>query len=605
MTSTVSTMSVASMAPKVKVTRIHVHGYLAIDRQGRMAVNNRLPWNCPEDLQFLMTATDNTVCILGRKTYTSMPKQFWRSRIAVVLSNNREFRESIVKDINPVEPRRIFTAGNINVALRVAQIVIDEHKLSGTELSSISVLGGAGVYEEFYRANAFTTLTVHLIEDSELKNYSQENVTQAPEFVKRLIESVTSNSVTRVVGMTKGGVEIHRDIYRKFVIRDFYPEYPSTEEQFRNNLQAALTENSNSGDRTGAGCNFVFGASVVHNMAHGLPTEIARKTSLRMILIELRTNFLGITTAAVMRAHKLRVWDFNTTAETQHKQYMSSLLEYSSWRNSMKPTDKAVDSSLAQKPSEYTDDPIPPQLCELKKDDIGASYGWNARCFGKLYTGAENNPANEDPDYFQKVVRPPEDFRRDQLLNLLQGLCHDVTTGSLNRRLRISLWDPTQSCALPPCMEQYQFCIEERENPNNTNNPTAMFLNCVIGQRSSDTLLAGHWNMTYGQMFCHMLVTMIYQITGKRVYLGHLTMNYGNLHVYHNQLDAAKEYLEKFRSFRNTRGLRLIHHASSNHATEKTHPNKYLRAISNVMFHGEFYAIGDPTKKLDNPLPLN
>lgn len=48
--------------------------------------NNKLPWSkCSEDMQFFRKATVNTVCIMGHRTFKSMPKL--EDRISIVISS--------------------------------------------------------------------------------------------------------------------------------------------------------------------------------------------------------------------------------------------------------------------------------------------------------------------------------------------------------------------------------------------------------------------------------------------------------------------------------------------------------------------------------------
>lgn len=38
-----------------------------------IGLDNKLPWHCPEDLQYFKKVTDNDVVVMGRKTYESLP----------------------------------------------------------------------------------------------------------------------------------------------------------------------------------------------------------------------------------------------------------------------------------------------------------------------------------------------------------------------------------------------------------------------------------------------------------------------------------------------------------------------------------------------------
>jgi dihydrofolate reductase len=46
---------------------------LATDEKGGIGVNNTIPWNCPEDMQYFKEQTIGGVVVMGRKTLDSLP----------------------------------------------------------------------------------------------------------------------------------------------------------------------------------------------------------------------------------------------------------------------------------------------------------------------------------------------------------------------------------------------------------------------------------------------------------------------------------------------------------------------------------------------------
>jgi dihydrofolate reductase/thymidylate synthase len=47
---------------------------IAIDKNNGIGLNNKLPWNCKQELQIFKQKTTNNVLIVGRKTFNSLPK---------------------------------------------------------------------------------------------------------------------------------------------------------------------------------------------------------------------------------------------------------------------------------------------------------------------------------------------------------------------------------------------------------------------------------------------------------------------------------------------------------------------------------------------------
>lgn len=50
---------------------IHI---VAMDRNRAIGSEGKIPWNMPDDLKWFKTATNGKHCIVGRKTYESLPK---------------------------------------------------------------------------------------------------------------------------------------------------------------------------------------------------------------------------------------------------------------------------------------------------------------------------------------------------------------------------------------------------------------------------------------------------------------------------------------------------------------------------------------------------
>jgi dihydrofolate reductase len=93
--------------------------------------NNDIPWSVPEDLKRFYEITKNSVIIMGRKTYESLPKNGLKNRVNVVLTNN------IPADPNP----------NI-VYVNMSNVFDIVNKLRGDK--KVFVIGGSEVYKLFF-----------------------------------------------------------------------------------------------------------------------------------------------------------------------------------------------------------------------------------------------------------------------------------------------------------------------------------------------------------------------------------------------------------------------------------------------------------------------
>lgn len=61
----------------------------AIDDNGGIGIDNKLPWNCPEDLTHFKKTTEGQTLIMGRSTWESLPvKPLPNRRNIVITSSN-------------------------------------------------------------------------------------------------------------------------------------------------------------------------------------------------------------------------------------------------------------------------------------------------------------------------------------------------------------------------------------------------------------------------------------------------------------------------------------------------------------------------------------
>jgi thymidylate synthase len=116
-----------------------------------------------------------------------------------------------------------------------------------------------------------------------------------------------------------------------------------------------------------------------------------------------------------------------------------------------------------------------------------------------------------------------------------------------SRRLIVSAWNAAEveKMALPPCHVLFQFYVRDSE------------LSCQLYQRSADLFLGVPFNIASYAL----LTLMIAQVTGLRP--GDFVHTFGDLHLYKNHLDQAREQLA--RDFRPLPRMRLNPEITSIH----------------------------------------
>ena len=146
----------------------------------------------------------------------------------------------------------------------------------------------------------------------------------------------------------------------------------------------------------------------------------------------------------------------------------------------------------------------------LEEPDLGPIYGFQWRHFGADYKGLNYSHKGEGTDQLAKLV------------NTLKMNPND-------RRMLVTAWNPTylHQQALPPCHYGFQVTVIDRK------------LNLMWNQRSVDTMLGLPFNIASYALLLHLLAKESGFEEGKLI--GFL----GDVHIYENHLDGAKEQIRR------------------------------------------------------------
>ena len=72
----------------------------AVDSNGGIGKNGKLPWNIPQDMKHFKEITSNSTCIMGRKTYFDM-LEMMKIKNIIVKNDILPTRQSIVITSDP------------------------------------------------------------------------------------------------------------------------------------------------------------------------------------------------------------------------------------------------------------------------------------------------------------------------------------------------------------------------------------------------------------------------------------------------------------------------------------------------------------------------
>ena len=116
-----------------------------------------------------------------------------------------------------------------------------------------------------------------------------------------------------------------------------------------------------------------------------------------------------------------------------------------------------------------------------------------------------------------------------QTVDQISKVIEQIQKNSDSRRLIVSAWNvgELEQMALPPCHTLFQFYVSNG------------YLSCQLYQRSGDLFLGVPFNIASYSL----LTMMIAQVTGFKP--GEFVHTFGDLHLYQNHLEQAKEQLSR------------------------------------------------------------
>lgn len=63
-----------------------IFGIMAVTPEGIIGNESKLPWNYPEELEWVRNITKDSIIIVGRKTFELMPAVFFKRRMPIIFS---------------------------------------------------------------------------------------------------------------------------------------------------------------------------------------------------------------------------------------------------------------------------------------------------------------------------------------------------------------------------------------------------------------------------------------------------------------------------------------------------------------------------------------
>ena len=258
----------------------------------------------------------------------------------------------------------------------------------------------------------------------------------------------------------------------------------SLDEQYKGLLGTVLYGGKEKTDRTGTGTLSVFGRQIRHDMSKGFPILTTKKVAFKTMVTELKWFLRGDTNIKYLVDNGCNIWNGDA---------YKNFLKYSVPHDHQETIGEFINKIK-------TDDEFAKRWGEL-----GPIYGKQWRKW-KIVDGS-----------FTRYV--------DQIKELIDGLKNNPDS----RRHLVSAWNVSEleQMTLPPCHYSFQCYVADGK------------LSLMWNQRSADLFLGVPFNISsYG-----LLLLLLCEETGYE--LGELIGSFGDVHLYKNHLEQAKEQLTR------------------------------------------------------------
>lgn len=289
--------------------------------------------------------------------------------------------------------------------------------------------------------------------------------------------------------------------------------------QYKEMIEHIINSATYKDDRTGVGTISTFGYQTRFDLSEGFPLVGLKKTPFRLIAEELMWFISGSDMLRDLLKRNVHIWDewgFKTWYDSE---------EYA---KENRPKFKGLGAKVADSEKDAYDREMKYYLDKVMTDDgFSEKYGCLRRVYGKQWREWRGEVDRVSTDCYANGNFGVRVYQKgiDQLADVIER----IKTNPDDRRLIVSAWNPTDitNMALPPCHSFFQFYVKDGK------------LSCQLYQRSADTFLGVPFNIASYALLTHMVAHVC------NLEVGDFVHTFGDLHLYNNQLDGAKELLKR------------------------------------------------------------
>jgi len=277
------------------------------------------------------------------------------------------------------------------------------------------------------------------------------------------------------------------------------------EKQYQGILRKLVLYGKEKGDRTGTGTLSYFGEQIRHDMSEGFPLLTTKKMAIKTMMTELKWFLKGDTNIKYLVENGCNIWNGDA-----YKNYLNE----------------------TQHEASYTQEEF---INHIKTDD-----DW-AKVWGELGPIYGNQWREWGSHYETNHILGTTTLRKpgiDQIQNLIEQL----KTNPDSRRLMVSAWnvDKLDQMVLPPCHYGFQLYTRDSTREEKIVNPGKYkVVSLMWNQRSVDTFLGLPFNIASYATLLQLIADECDMIAGE------LIGNLGDVHLYKNHIQQAKEQISR------------------------------------------------------------
>lgn len=261
---------------------------------------NSIPWNSPEDIKFFKAKTLGKICIMGYKTYISIPSRPLPKRLNIVISKKAK------ELIKPEDPENVIFASSYEEVYDI--IVQNELSWKGNPM----VIGGNSIYSFFLSKELQDMFSVRDIYITEIR--SPDAIAIASKILNPVFFPINLLNQQKYCIREKSYSNDKSLVY--LVYSEKGSRHLISYDTIYKNLGNKIIQTGDPrNDRTGTGTLSTFGENITIDVSNYCPILTTKWVAWKTCIKELLWFLKGQTDSKILESQGVKIWNGNTSRE--------------------------------------------------------------------------------------------------------------------------------------------------------------------------------------------------------------------------------------------------------------------------------------------------